>query len=635
MIFVLTVATAIWLALPGLILAVRERLSIWHWAALATTSMVGMMLVAAVVSIAIPRGAAAWLPFATTLPFIALALYAERGKTWHLPAKEWQALIAPAVMLVISAYTYSRGFAYQPDGSLDVHSWYNADWFKHLGHVHAVANLGLPARDIFGGGEPLHYYWLFYVFPGAAAAINGDPAGSLYWANMLVVVSFWLMLHGLVRQTGLSAWKAAILTTAAWGLFGNQGTMAWLSSGMSAFDFAHAIQPAGAPLVPVNLYVPQHVLMVSGLFAWALLRFLPDGPESRPARWIAWAPLIAAGTVSTLFGVGCLAVYGLAMLTTIDRKNAPTVIGEGAIVGVLAIAVVFLLHVLDPSIGQSSVSSPLFINPPNPNGYAVRIVQNLKGALDALAPAILIAAIAFYLWGKADGGRSNRAFIFALLLLVLGFLGLIVPQTVMENMRLAREFGLRSLYLAASGATIAIAWLLTRTGKNGFSPVLVYGTLAACLALSLPANLLNIVWHGAKGPRHYTHIPAADMAALGYIAKQSAPDTMVWQYPERPELANEGDDTWVPILAGRPLPASLRSTDFPKALPGILEVRAFFEGKDVAIPDDVDWLYLSRRLHAQSYDQLMQKMSANAAWQKGYCGKDACIFRRAGRSGSK
>ncbi len=630
--FLTSLLALIWLALPGLIAMGGTKRSMADHAAAATVSITAMMLIAALVATGwqMVTGEAAHpgLAWATTLPFILGFAWAARKTGWQAPMAEWHAFLPAAVAILIAVYTYELGYAPQADGSLNVHAWYNADWFKHLGHVHAVTNLGLPARDIFGGGEPLHYYWLFYVLPGTASAINGDAAASLYWANHGITLLFWLVTYGLLRRMGLTAWQAALLGMAAIVIFNGDGTIKWLKSGLDMMGFIAAKQAPGPVLISLGIYIPQHTLMMAILLAWALLALDDDAPIGAGMRGLTLAALVSAGAVSTLFGALCLIIYGLVQLGRCDRDSWKGRLSETAMTGVAAIAIILILRILDPGFGGDAIASPLFETETSDAPLVQKLLHTSAVALSALGPAFILGVAMLLRWRAVDGARRDPMFLLAATLLIVGLAGMILPEALMDNLRIAREVRLRAANPAAMGALLALAWMLvqvTSAKMQARGPLIL---LAACLAFALPSAVMRTLWHGTKGPEFFTHVPAQDMAAMAYLTRNAAPDAMLWQYPEPPELADDSsDDTWVPILAGRTIEASLRATDYPLAAPRLAAMERFFAGKAEPIPERIGWIYLSRVLHPATYDRLMQRMNQDARWSRGYCAKDACLFR--------
>jgi hypothetical protein len=632
--FVTTILALIWLAVPGIQLSLKSVRRFEDHVAAATGSIVAMALFAALVSVIICRitghTVPSWLPLATTLPVIARLHILGRHRAPAPIEFEWHALIATTCAVLMGIYAFRLGYAPQPDGSLDVHAWYNADWFKHLGHAHAVANLGLPARDIFGGGGPLHYYWLFYVIPGAASGINGDAAGSLYWVNHTVGALFWILLYGIVRRAGASPWQSALLLVAGITLFSVQPTIHWLQSGLSIFQYPSQHEPAGPVLISMGLYIPQHTLMLSVLLAWILIVRLADSSPPRFLYGLTLSSLAAAGAISTLFGAFCLIVYGLTQLGACNRDNWRRIFLELACVGVAAIGIIFALQILDPGMGEHAIASPLFENQVIDLSFGQRLMITTAAAVIALGPVTLLGIAFLGRWQQAEGAETKALLAIAWTLLAVGLAGTILPEAVMDNLRVAKELRIRSPYLAAVAVLIGIGWACAQVKAGKFRPALIYGLLGVCLILAVPGGFMRIIWHGTDGPAFFTKVPGQDMGAMAFLAKAADRQATVWQYPEAPELATRsGDDTWVPILAGRTISASLRATDYPNIAAELASMERFFGGKPEPIPNNVDWLYLSRRLHPATFDPLVKQMRNDRRWKVAYCPTDACLFQRA------
>lgn len=639
MTFITTILAVIWLASPGLLLSMRQQRKGEYLAAAATVSIVAMALLASLFAMLLFRITGqyshGWITLATTAPVVIWTLWTSKRAGIVRPDFEWQSLLPSAFAIAISVYCYAIGYAPQSDGSLDVHSWYNADWFKHLGHAHAVSNLGLPARDIFAGGEPLHYYWLFYVIPAAASALNGDAAGSLYWVNHIVTGLFWILLYGVLRRTGASPWQSGLLGMAGCIIFSAQGTIFWIRTGLSMQEFIASFQPSGPVLISLGLYIPQHTMMLAILLAWSLIDYLDEPQPIGGLRILTLAALASAGAVSTMFGAICLVIYGLTRMAKLQKATWKPIIAELAIVGIASIAVIFFLRILDPGLGGNAISSPLFETETTDLAFHQRLLVTTLSALATLGPAFLIGIALLSRWNRKRGAGYDPLLIFAAFMLVIGFAGTILPEALMDNLRVAREVRLRAAYPAAIGALIALAWAMAQIQSGNFKARTIYAILGACTLLALPSAILRVQWHGTKGPEFFTHVPADDIRTLDYLAQHSTADSIIWQFPEAPELADGSDDTWVPILAGRMIAASLRATDYPKTAPRLAAMERFFNGSNEPIDARVSWVYLSRQLHPASYEMLVARMSNDTGWKKAYCLRDACLFKRSSIVGAK
>ncbi len=91
-----------------------------------------------------------------------------------------------------------------------------------------------------------------------------------------------------------------------------------------------------------------------------------------------------------------------------------------------------------------------------------------------------------------------------------------------------------------------------------------------------------------------------------------------------------GRDTWVPIFAGRAVPGSYRSTRWAESEPIVAAMERFYAGDADADPGaDIDWIYLSRTLHPDSYDRLADRLTTDADWSPGLVLPGASLFVRA------
>jgi hypothetical protein len=116
---------------------------------------------------------------------------------------------------------------------------------------------------------------------------------------------------------------------------------------------------------------------------------------------------------------------------------------------------------------------------------------------------------------------------------------------------------------------------------------------------------------------------------LADLRTLSEPGDRVWQYPEQPYFASgRGADNWSAIFAGRTVPNSLRATDFTDAGPAIALSKRFFAGEDVPVPAAMDWVYVSRALEPDGYDEVVARLSADDEWIARACYEDACVFER-------
>lgn len=198
------------LSLPGWLLVAGTTGKLWVYVAAGFCSQAAVILLTAVISLVVP-GQVPVLASLGVAVLLAGAAFACRPRTQGpiLPTLDPWAFAVPVFATVTVALITRSAIALE-DGDLLVRAFYNADGFKHLGHMQAVAALGLPAQDFFGGGGPLAYYWFFHVIPTLGAVLHGNAAQALVAGGLVQVFAFWIVVYGLVRAAGANRpWAAA------------------------------------------------------------------------------------------------------------------------------------------------------------------------------------------------------------------------------------------------------------------------------------------------------------------------------------------------------------------------------------------------------------------------------------------
>ena len=153
--------------------------------------------------------------------------------------------------------------------------------------------------------------------------------------------------------------------------------------------------------------------------------------------------------------------------------------------------------------------------------------------------------------------------------------------------------------------------------------------VVALTLIALPCAYIRTAWMTNFSDEHTTFVPLDDRRALEALRERSEPADLVWQYPEPPLFSRQrGGDNWSVVLAGRAVPNSERATDYAAAAPAIEASEKWFAGEDVLLPDAIDWVYLSRVLHPETYDDLVLLMRQDRGFREGACYPNACIFGR-------
>lgn len=531
----------------------------------------------------------------------------------------------PAIAVLTAVLVHRGGFQIGPDGVL-AHAWYNADWFKHLGHTHALLIAGMPPRDIFGGGSPLFYYWLYYPIPALGATIHGDVPTALQAAGIVQTASFWILLYGFIREVGSSPRAAALISLLGFILFSSDYIVRIAIHGMDPM-FWTDFNVHSSFLFRLNFYIPQHQLLFSGLLSWALLGVIAPPTFGYTLRLLAHAPIVAASAVSTLLGAVCLGIFAAIkfLLPGYSLKyrllSIPTVT-------IAFFALLFLLQVVDPSFGGATMASPAFTNPPPQGQHFERLARVIVEIVGRLSLGLPLGLLGFLCRARLPN-EHGPMLLLATTFTCAGLGAYTLGHTLLPNARLAQELAMRAALPASIGLLAGIA-MLTLHYRQLFSDHLVPVALIGVASLSgLVTTALDFVWHHRSSAAWRTHVPSDDLRVLTYLNHSSRPEALVLQYPEPPYLAGGGRDTWVPIFAGRTVLASDRSTNYHAAVPTLDVIRRFYSGEEHAtVPPTANWIYLSRALHPGTYDTLQTRLTADPEWRKRLCLPDACLFER-------
>lgn len=628
---ILTVAVTAGMAavamLPGLLLTKGWEARPGQRAAAATASLVVAMLMSALL------GSLASL-FSVRLPILIFLLVslAGCGGAWLLVRNkkaEWAPveLFGIGIAVIFLAYgfvTQSLAVQEDPDGNLLVHAWYNADWFKHLGHVAGLANFGLPASDAFNAGSALHYYWLSYILPAAGASVGGNNWAALNAANVVIIALFCLTFYGTVRMadsTAPAAFTAALLmlfVCAPLGFF-----LVALEPGGTDLLLNWPGAPKSPALSTIAKYIPQHALAIATLLAWVLLN-RPDAKAPEPLRWLSLAMLACAMTLSTLLGAIVLGVYGLLSLWERKLKAVP----EVATMAVIASLLVIILGVVQLDNPNSAIESPLLTNVPDPKPWFERGAASAADVISNLGLPLLVALVTLRFWRPEDD-ISHYSMRLAIVTMVTGIAAAVLAEVLLAP-RLAIETRIRAVNIPAIGVAILGGWAISHwwgKGKRARIAIIAVGGVLALVAL--PSQVANLAWHAQLRDEYTTRVPRDDRTVLAYLKSNSDMRSIIWQYPEPPLLGSpSGHDVWSVVLADRTVSGSLRATDYSSAVQSIQLADRFFKAEPVEVPAHISWVYLSRILHPDSYDMIVTRMEADRAWRKRACYSDACLFSR-------
>ncbi|MDJ0643552.1 MAG: hypothetical protein QNJ15_12095 [Erythrobacter sp.] len=618
-----TVLLALLAMTPGWLLARKRPGGAGMTAAAMAASLTVVMLVTALAGMTLHALTGTSLP---VLAFAAVALFAtlaagavSRPLGKSRASIEWEGPALGSIFLAFGFFVQWLAVREGADGALLVHGWYNADWFKHLGHVSAIANHGIPAVDNFNQAEPLYYYWLGYILPSAGVAIGNHAWAALAAANSVLVLLFGSVFYGVLRFAGgtrkvaLGIGIVALFVSAPISVL-NQLLFGIGFEGILNFPTA----PKAPALITLSQYIPQHLMAILALLSWFLLK---DDPR---LKWFALAALVPVMAVSVLLGAVVLLAYGLYRLWTGRVQAVP----ELTAMVILSGTMVILLQVLQIGNVDSAIESPLLINERPDLPLPQRILASISLVIGNVGIPFLIAVLGLYYWRPQEPAQQ-QAKVFSIVLIGAALLSTIGSEIALTE-RLSIEMRIRAVNLPAiSNAIVGMVLFQMLWQEGGQRRAMGVAIVATLIAIALPSAGFRTAWHGRMGDAYTTEIPRDDRAVLKAMRERTDRQAIVLQYPEPPVLApGGGEDAWAAILGQRAVTANLRATDYSDAKPRIEAAERFFTGEDEPIAPAVDLVYLSRALHPDSFDALMERMRSDAGFEATACYADACLFQR-------
>ncbi|MEM6827209.1 MAG: hypothetical protein AAF553_04635 [Pseudomonadota bacterium] len=593
-----------------------------------TLTMLGTALIGVALEVLMGWQIPAWSLGAVALIAIVFAARVSKESAGPSEAEEAPGFLIGLVFAAFGLFSLLIATGETAEGGLLVHSWYNADWFKHLGHVHALANEGVPARDIFGGGAPLYYYWLVYILPGAGTAIGGDAWAALSTANAIITVLFTATLYGLVRCVAPLR-IACLVTFLALFITAPVDYFLLMVSGDGLQSFLETSDgPRGPALLSISQFIPQHALATTVFMAWAGLA-AHERTDPRSAVYLlsigAMASLL---TISVLLGAMLLTTYGFVEL----YRRGPKAVPELALTAIASLAFAAAIGVVQLSNPDSALESPLLTNAITQSPWYLRAIEGLKAWTAYCGPAFLFVVFLIYRWRSPEGLHKFIKTI-AVSLILSAFIILIATQ-IFAPPRIANEALIRAVIPAGLCVALVGGWAVTAGwAMKGRGRMITAAMVLVFTVIAVPCAYVRTVWMTDFTDEHTTLVPPDDRRVLTVLRERSEPTDQVWQHPEPPLFSRErGGDNWSVILAGRTVPNSERATDFSRAAVAIEETRRFFSGEDVEIPVQIDWVYVSRALEPGGYEVTVARLKTDAEWDETVCYPDACLFERASES---
>jgi hypothetical protein len=171
--------------------------------------------------------------------------------------------------LLLVAVPFLKVGARVPDG-VAFRAYFSADLMTHLSVVAELQKGAYPPANPFYGGDPLHYYWLFFGQP-AAFGTSGTNQAALLSLYVVSGMLFSGLLFGAVREIGLAPARAFLATAVALAAVSYEGLLTLSSFRETNVD---AFGRWALGLVSLDglhrsiLYTPQH------LFSYSLLVIL-------------------------------------------------------------------------------------------------------------------------------------------------------------------------------------------------------------------------------------------------------------------------------------------------------------------------------------------------------------------------
>jgi hypothetical protein len=418
-----------------------------------------------------------------------------------------------------------------------------ADAMSNTAIAHAVLRHGVPPRDPYIAGEPLHYYWAYNAAAAGVSSVLGvEPLAVMVWQGPLALFVLLVSVAALVRRAGGSDGGAALavflvlLGLNGWGwtmlatrwLAGDVGVWASLGRGVSPFmrNVVKGYDPR------VAFFTAKALLSTSFIWSVALLP-VAIGALLRYMRGHGWLHGVvfafAAGVMAyanLLVGAALMALvaFGLVLWAWLWRgeKGSGTTKRALAGLGLVGVCVGLVLPYLALTVGESASRERLVVLA-RPDAFHVR------GLAVALLPFWVCVGLAGRprRWGRAQAWLLFLGASFSLAFLV---------ARVVDGGEYKFLFVIAVLLAPYIGScTVGLArWRVC--------------ALWAVVLSAAPTTVLGLVVH-ARAPGLV--VSEAEVATFDWIARNTAPDTIVvtrWRATLVPIFARR--DLYVPEVKG-------------------------------------------------------------------------------------
>ena len=598
-------------SLPGLVLC-RARRQRWTWPSGVAHAALGVatnMLLIVGVGAVLDRFDVR-LVVASSLATTGIAALLGRRFPSERPAGAPMALGGPfsvTIVAILAATAIPMLVAGDstPEGLL-FRSFFNADYFKHMGIAGSFSSGVLPPIDPFGAGTRLHYYWFQHLLPGTALAIGGfrdSPLGVSLAIGLAQTLGLATLVFGLARQAGASAigtMLAVLIGVASpsldvLALFGTNiadAGLLWdinqeLLAATSLIG-AHS-DVAGSSLFRLNLYVPVHQLALLVFLAWLTLRAFGSLPAPLTTPLI-----VALCCISTLLGGLLVATICLHTVVTHGR-NALYCERVLLTACLISLGLPFLLGIVD--LGTSHARLLVAAEALNPTAWQ-RAAWFLPQWLATFGPMFLLL---FWRGCTRPSEVRQMAWTLVIVATVFAFLAEVLP--ISAHLRIDSQ--LKASFAAWVGVVVLMAMPLSAIRAPQVQVLAAVGGLLAAVSLSH-----ELLWHtGLTAARSTLSadtvlIPSDDALAIAWIRQQIPAGAVLQDWPE-PDFLKGGRDTWIPVLGNHPVRYGYRGTRTTET--DISFARTLFD-PDVsaqtiidASRHEIDYLYLSRSKGGTTY----------------------------------
>jgi hypothetical protein len=502
------------------------------------------------------------------------------------PPAHWPVWLLAGLAALVVLPPFLRIGRLTPDGHA-FRTFFDHDFLVHLSVIGELGKGQFPPENPYFGGTPLHYYWLYFLFPALARKLGGEACSgpnSLVLCNYATAVLFAACLAVYLLHHGARPLRAALLGALLLLCGSFEGLLVLSRIGLGLLP-AHpgdynvdaatrwfVAPPQIDALLRGLLYTHQHLAALSGLLALGLTL------QRRAGRGVGWTVFALLLPLPGLSGfVGAIAWAWVLCLGLLDATGDPERQWRGVLLGALAgVAGGLLAGMVLGMFGGTTGFVQIQARPRTWQNLLTLMLLNfgapgvlgliaastgfwrrtrlsnallgLSGLVLALTwhasrsglfarpdwagaglyPAALASASAGLLVALRErhpGGRDALALcLIGLGAIVCGF----IPGYV-------NEFGLRGGFVVALGLGALIAGLLRQAESWTRAARLGLRTAAILLALAaIPTTIIDLR-NGTNldDPRFITYLSPREAAALEWIRGNTPPGALVQGLPDR------------------------------------------------------------------------------------------------------